>query len=288
MMATIAKGLMLAAVMTVGAQNVQAQNEESKLAPADANEWWQGEELKGNGQEVYLYNVGAGVFVTNNTPSEKDINNATLWSITDSYKFTTADNGIYLYYSWGWKTGVGATSEATKFNLKISENTKDKGYAYKLYIKPSIGKNRYFNIDQGNNKYTAAESTGPWNDFLFISAEQKEAYSEYADLYKEANTYTSNEKVSATLLSDLKDVLTNASKSTYASYSSDKTNLKDIIKQIEDYLKSHTTGIDEVANTNNIKQTAIYNANGVRISKMQKGINIVKMSNGENQKVLVK
>lgn len=292
-MATIAKGLMLAAIMTVGAQNVQAQDEETKLAPADANEWWQGEEVKGNGQEVYLYNVGAGVFVTNNTPSEKDINNATLWSINDSYKFTTADNGIYLKNpAAGCTAGIGTNSEATKFNLMVSNNTKDKGYAYKLYVtyKDWLGrtKNKLFNIDNSKNAYTGANSEGNYNDFLFISAEQKEAYSEYKNLFNEANDYTSNEKVSTTLLSDLKEVLTNASKSTYASYSSDESNLKGIIKKIEDYLKNISTGINEVANTNSTKQAAIYNANGVRISKMQKGINIVKMSNGDTKKVLVK
>lgn len=298
-MATIAKGLMLAAIMTVGAQNVQAQDEETKLAPADANEWWQGEEVKGNGQEVYLYNVGAGIFVTGEKAEIKNIDEAATWNINGSSPYTIecnndAQDKIHLECTIKttntWTASVGKT--ASKLTL-VSGTTKDKGYCYKFSVTENVGtifnkhdETRYFNVE--DTKYTPAKTAGPLNDFLFISAEQKEAYSEYKNLFNEANDYTSNEKVSTTLLSDLKDVLTNASKSTYASYSSDESNLKDIIKKIEDYLKNISTGIDEVANTNSTKQAAIYNANGVRISKMQKGINIVKMSNGDTKKVLVK
>ena len=51
------------------------------------------------------------------------------------------------------------------------------------------------------------------------------------------------------------------------------------------------TGIEEITNaTANRKATpaAIYSINGTRLSAMQRGINIVKMSNGETKKVIVK
>ena len=51
------------------------------------------------------------------------------------------------------------------------------------------------------------------------------------------------------------------------------------------------TGIEEITNaTANRKATpaAIYSINGTRLSTMQRGINIVKMSNGETKKVIVR
>lgn len=70
LMANTAKGLMLAAFMAVGTTTVNAQEQSTTYTPAYANDWWEGEEVKSNGQEVYIYNVGAEVFVTDNTPSE--------------------------------------------------------------------------------------------------------------------------------------------------------------------------------------------------------------------------
>lgn len=291
LMANVAKGLMLAAFIAVGTTTVNAQEETITYTPANANDWWEGEEVKGNDQ-VYIYNVGAGVFVTNNTPSEKSIDNATLWTISDSYKFTTADNGIYLKNpAAGCTAGVGKTSDATAFNLKESNNTKDRGHAYKLYVSYWLWgtKNKLFNIDNSSNKYTGANSEGSWNDFLFISADQKEAYSTYTTLYNEANEYTENEKVSTNLLSKLKDILTSASKGNFNTYSQDKASLKDIIDEIKDFLDNTPTGIETIKPaTNNVKAEAIYNVNGVRQNNLTKGINIVKMNDGTTKKIIKK
>lgn len=290
LMANVAKGLMLAAFMAVGTTTVNAQEESATYTPANANDWWEGEEVKGN-DLVYIYNVGAGVFVTNNTPSEKSIDNATLWTISDSYKFTTADNGIYLKNpAAGCTAGVGKTSDATAFNLKKSTNTTDRGVAYKIYVTYGLitKKNKLFNIDKSNNKYTGANSEGSWNDFLFISAEQKEAYSDYTTLYNEANEYTENEKVSTNLLSKLKDILTSASKGNFNTYSQDKASLKDIIDEIKDFLNT-PTGIETIKPaTDNVKATVIYDVNGVRQNNLTKGINIVKMNDGTTKKIIKK
>lgn len=72
--AKYAKSIMLAAVMTASAlTTVNAQEaDNTTYAPAEANSWWRGEEVTGEEQQVYVYNVGAGIFVTtDNTPSEK-------------------------------------------------------------------------------------------------------------------------------------------------------------------------------------------------------------------------
>lgn len=289
LMANIAKGLMLAAFMAVGTTTVNAQEQSATYTPADANDWWEGEEVKSNGQEVYIYNVGAGVFVTDNTPSEKNIDNATLWTINDSYKFTTADKGIYLKNPVaGCTAGVGKTSDATTFNLKKSTNTTDRGVAYKLYVTYGwiTKKDKLFNIDNSKNEYTGANSEGSWNDFLFISKEQKKAYSAYTAMYNEANEYTENEKVSSSLLSKLKDILTSASKGNFNTYSTDMTSLEGILKEIKNFLNT-PTGIETIKPaTSNAQATAIYDVNGVRKNNLTKGINIVKMSDGTTKKII--
>ena len=84
--AKYAKSIMLAAVMTASAlTTVNAQEaDNTTYAPAEANSWWRGEEVTGEKQQVYVYNVGAGIFVTtDDTPSEKNIDNC-LSTVSDN------------------------------------------------------------------------------------------------------------------------------------------------------------------------------------------------------------
>lgn len=53
-------------------------------------------------------------------------------------------------------------------------------------------------------------------------------------------------------------------------------------------IKNVASGIDNVENTANAAPAAIYNAAGQRVSNMTKGLNIVKMNNGNVKKVLKK
>lgn len=53
-------------------------------------------------------------------------------------------------------------------------------------------------------------------------------------------------------------------------------------------IKNVASGIDNVKNTANAAPAAIYNAAGQRVSNMTKGLNIVKMNNGNVKKVLKK
>lgn len=97
--AKYAKSIMLAAVMTASAlTTVNAQEaDNTTYAPAEANSWWRGEEVTGEEQQVYVYNVGAGIFATtDNTPSEKNIDNAALWTLSNN-QFSCGDYHINMW-----------------------------------------------------------------------------------------------------------------------------------------------------------------------------------------------
>ena len=66
-------------------------------------------------------------------------------------------------------------------------------------------------------------------------------------------------------------------------------NSKALEQQMDEDFKNHHTGIQEIGKANeSVVTTAIYDINGVRQNELRKGINIVKMSNGNVKKVLVK
>lgn len=291
--AKYAKSIMLAAVMTASAlTTVNAQEaDNTTYAPAEANSWWRGEEVTGEEQQVYVYNVGAGIFVTtDDTPSEKNIDNAALWTLSNN-QFSCGKYHINMRSAAGagrdWHTAIN-TDKATTYKV-IAGNTENRGFSYKLSKTEgwlTILFTRYFNVD--DNEYTAAETKSEYNDFLFISPEQKEAYSTYSALYKEASELTTNEKISTSLLSQLKEVLTSTAAANYGTYSANKTTLQNIIEDIKTYLNSTPTGIDNINANSSAKTEAIFSVNGVRNAQLNKGINIVKMSDGSVKKIMVK
>lgn len=287
--AKYAKSIMLAAVMTASAlTTVNAQEaDNTTYAPAEANSWWRGEEVTGEEQQVYVYNVGAGIFVTtDDTPSEKNIDNAALWTLSNN-QLSCGDYHINMWSDSNaglkWHTAIN-TDKTTTYKV-IAGNTEDRGFSYKLSKKDGWI-TRYFNVD--NNKYTAAKTKSEYNDFLFISPEQKEAYSTYSALYKEASELTSNEKISTSLLSQLKEILTSTATANYGTYTTNKTTLQNIINTIKTYLNSTPTGIDNINATSSAKTEAIFSVNGVRNAQLNKGLNIVKMSDGSIKKIMVK
>lgn len=290
--AKYAKSIMLAAVMTASAlTTVNAQEaDNTTYAPAEANSWWRGEEVTGKEQQVYVYNVGAGIFVTtDDTPSEKNIDNAALWTLSNN-QFSCGDYHINMWSDSNagliWYKAIN-TAKATVFNF-VTGDTQDRGFSYKLSKTEGwlISYTRYFNVD--NNEYTAAKNKSKYNDFLFISPEQKEAYSTYSALYKEASELTSNEKISTSLLSQLKEILTSTATANYGTYTANKTTLQDIIEEIKTYLNSTPTGIDNINANSSAKAEAIFSVNGVRNAQLNKGLNIVKMSDGSIKKIMVK
>lgn len=287
--AKYAKSIMLAAVMTASAlTTVNAQEaDNTTYAPAEANSWWRGEEVTGKEQQVYVYNVGAGIFVTtDNTPSEKNIDNAALWTLSNN-QFSCGEYHINLwsFLGWGatWHAAVN-TDVATTYDM-IAGSTTNRGFSYKLSKTDGLN-TRYFNVD--NNKYSHAKTKSEYNDFLFISPEQKEAYSTYSALYKEASELTSNEKISTSLLNQLKEVLNSTATANYDTYSADKTKLQNIIEEIKTYLNSTSTGIDNINATSSAKAESIFSVNGVRNAQLNKGLNIVKMSDGSVKKIMIK
>lgn len=288
-MAKYAKSIMLAAILTVGATVVNAQEEvnTTTYTPAEANSWWRGEEVTGEEQQVYVYNVGAGIFVTtDNTPSEKNIDNAALWTLSKN-QFSCGDYHINLwsFLGWGatWHAAVN-TDVATTYDM-IAGSTTNRGFSYKLSKTDGLT-TRYFNVD--NNKYSHAKKQSEYNDFLFISPEQKEAYRTYSALYKEASELTTNEKISTSLLSQLKEILTSTATANYGTYTANKTTLQNIINTIKTYLNSTPTGIDNINANSSAKTEAIFSVNGVRNAQLNKGLNIVKMSDGSIKKIMVK
>ena len=291
--AKYAKSIMLAAVMTASALTTANAQEadNTTYAPAEANSWWRGEEVTGEEQQVYVYNVGAGIFVTtDDTPSEKNIDNAALWTLSNN-QFSCVDYHIKMWSAAGagrdWYTATNK-DEATVFNF-VTGDTQDRGFSYKLSKTEgwfTFLFTRYFNVEK--DKYTAAETKSKYNDFLFISPEQKEAYSIYSALYKEASELTSNEKISTSLLSQLKEILTSTATANYGTYTTNKTTLQNIIDTIKTYLNSTPTGIDNINANSSAKAEAIFSVNGVRNAQLNKGLNIVKMSDGSIKKIMVK
>ena len=290
--AKYAKSIMLAAVMTASAlTTVNAQEaDNTTYAPAEANSWWRGEEVTGEEQQVYVYNVGAGIFATtDNTPSEKNIDNAALRTLSNN-QFSCGDYHINMWSDSNagliWYKAIN-TAKATVFNF-VTGDTQDRGFSYKLSKTDGwlISYTRYFNVD--NNEYTAAKTKSEFNDFLFISPEQKEAYSTYSALYKEASELTTNEKISTSLLNQLKEILTSTATANYGTYTTNKTTLQNIINTIKTYLNSTPTGIDNINANSSAKAEAIFSVNGVRNAQFNKGLNIVKMSDGSIKKIMVK
>lgn len=301
-MKNLVKGLMLSAVMTLGVATASAQETGTKdVKPATSTDFWMGETAKAG--EFYLYNVGAKIFATNNTPSETYITKATLWTAkgsNNSFSFT-GKNGYVFHMSSTlgagktWTTKIENNGDATTFTLKTGKTT-EKGAVYAFskdegWVTSNV---RYFNVD--GQKYTAANTQSNSNDWLLISDTQKKAYDEYVKLFNEAKSYTEansklfesdDNKATGKIVEQINDALKSYNYNTYEKKNGGKAKLEAAIKAAEDFIKT-TTGINEIVSTTDAKVSEIYGVNGARKSQLTKGLNIVKMSDGTVKKVLVK
>lgn len=300
-MKNLVKGLMLSVAIALGATTAQAQGTGTgtgteDVKPAAPTEFWMGE--KAAEGMFYLYNVGANIFVTGNTPSETDINKATLWTASESdnsFSFTDEKGNLVITMnSLSAKiTEKGRFTIVTKFGLETG-TTEGKGNAYKLAYSQLLLPTRYFNVDK--DKYTPATTPGDFNDWLFISDAQKKAYTEYVKLFNQAKSYTEAgsklfeskdyEKTDAIVIK-INDALKSYNYNTYAKENGGKAKLEAAITAAEDFINA-TTGINEIGSTTDAKVSEIYGVNGARKSQLTKGLNIVKMSDGTVKKVLVK
>lgn len=261
--------------------------EGSTYAPAKANNWWRGKTLKGDGQPLYIYNVGAETFIAGKEATIKDINSAYIWQINGSGSYTFACNNetedrIHMSKSvTRWTASIKEKSGASTFNVIPSTTTTSRGNTYKLSV--TSGKDtRYFNVD--GKSYSAASTLSTINDWLFISEAQKKAYTEYQELFNKARDYQKY-----TLSESLREKLTNTldatEASSYDTYAKDMESLRIVIAEIDAYIKDTPTGINSSSIANQLGITAIYDINGVRRNSLSKGINIVKMANGEFKKI---
>lgn len=297
-MKNLVKGLMLSAVMTLGVATASAQETGTgNVKPATSTDFWMGETAKAG--EFYLYNVGAKIFATNNTPSETDITKATLWTAKGSNKsFSfTGKNGYKIYMhsfvSAGitWTAKIDQNETATDFTLAAGTST-GKGYVYSFSKKEGLF-TRYFNID--NKKFTPADKQSNSNDWLLISEAQKNAYKEYVKLFNKAKSYTEadsklfkSDDVNTTnaIVNKINDALKSYNYNTYKKENG-RAKLEAAINAAEDFIND-TTGINEIGSTTDAQVSEIYGVNGARKSQLTKGLNIVKMSDGTVKKVLVK
>lgn len=302
MMANIAKGLMLAAFMAVGTTTVNAQNESAEtFAPVKVGDWVKGEEVKGNGQEVYIYNVGAGTFISGKTATETDITKASSWNVNETSPYTFACNNStedrihmnydYVFPSFKWVADIRENRGASNINIEkgSTENS------YTLSVTKNLGTNmfpnyqtRYFTVN--GTGYEAASTATTNSDWLFISTKQKDAYVDYVNSFNEVDSYLTNEKVEKdeSLLVKIKEVLTKVSDAghSFATYDGDKAKLTGILDEIKNFLNT-PTGIETIKPaTSNAETTAIYDVNGIRQNSLTKGINIVKMSDGTTKKII--
>lgn len=263
--------------------------EGSTYAPAKANNWWRGEMIKGNGQPVYIYNVGAKTFIAGKEATIKDINSAYIWNINGSGSYTFAcyndtQDRINMSKSLRWTASIKEKSGASTFNVIPSTTTTSRGNTYKLSV--TSGKDtRYFNVD--GKSYSPASTPSNMNDWLFISEPQKKAYTYYQELFNKARDYQKY-----TLSESLREKLTNTLNATeagsYDTYTADIENLHKVIADIDTYLKDTPTGINSSSFASRQGYAAIYDINGVRHNTLSKGINIVKMVNGEIRKIIIR
>ena len=323
-LANMAKGMMLAALLAVGttahAQNVSGDtengtvegtengtvegnengsNENETFAPAAENSWIKPVKLVGNGQKAYIYNVTTETYITGKTATVKNIEDADVWTIDgDETRSFTCDNEskdrlfleyIYIFPVHQWHAEVSGDRDATDFTI-VEGSTKN---SYKLtkYKKVTLdgSKTAYFSVS--GEKYVASTKPSIDNDWYFISADQKDAYTEYTTLYSEAASLLKNEKLNdqKSVLDAIKAALQETAKGTFNTSNDDINTLKTTIAAAKKAIEDITNGISNTSdNLKNAEITSIYSANGTRKAQLTKGINIVKMSNGTVKKILVK
>ncbi len=261
----------------------------STLNACSADSWWNGEQIEGNDQEVYIYNVGKKYFISHDTkPTVTDINSAPTWFVRGNggYTFDSDDYRLHMDNDWGkWNASIKEKSGATTLTaMQNDTQTIDGEFVYKL-VNTHKKETRYFNIDTDDSpKYSAATTKGPANDWLLISPKQKQTYDTYVNLFNEAKSYLGNESLTGELRNRLENTLETTSRSYYLRSQTDIKALEDIIAEI----KKISTGVVLPTENNDAHVIGIYTVDGKRIATMCHGINIVRMSDGTVKKVVIK
>lgn len=259
------------------------------IAHTAAADWWRGEEVY-DGKRAYMYNVGMKCFATSDSkPSAKDIADAGLWTATANdadYSFGI-DGKAYIHmeynglgYIGSWNASISSkASDATTFALV---NTDVRG-GYRL-SKYGYKQTRYLNIDNKTLGYSAAVNMGDANVWLLISDTQKDAYAEYVRLFTEACAYVGNTAIGAALAEELGQALESTAQSSYDSSASDNARLQSLVDRLK---AAVPTGVSKPSGSQaTATPVAIYTVDGRRVDTMQRGLNIVRMSDGTVRKVM--
>ena len=226
---------------------------DENLTPATQPEFWVGEELKSVASDkeakAYILNVGKRTFITDEKPSETNINKAVKWIVKpsgDTYTFYRKDDNdndwLIMMKSTIFSTKIGVfkeTTGATNFSIVPSTHTKE---AYKFDATYNR-QNHHFNVDADadNNTYTGAEDDSRTvnNDWLFISEKQKNAYKAYKDAYDNAKSLLSDESLSELrddepeLFEALEQVLLETTNTNYTTSAEDTQKLIDAYNNIK-------------------------------------------------------
>ncbi|MDO4210044.1 MAG: hypothetical protein Q4E44_10310 [bacterium] len=210
-------------------------------------EFWVGEKLEsvasGTEAKAYIMNVGKRTFITYETPSETDINNAVKWRVTpggDTYTFYRKDDNGKEWRICMDNIRIGVyqrNGNATDFTIVPSTNGAYKFDAFYLYWGKNV--NHHFNVD--GNRYTGAkdDSNDSNNDWLFISEAQKIAYNAYKKAYDNAKGLLSDKSLSGLrddepeLFEALEQVLLETTNTNYTTSAEDTQKLIDAYNNIK-------------------------------------------------------
>lgn len=211
------------------------------LAPNEQSDFWEGESVASlqhdSDDKAYLFNVGNKTFITTaNTCTVTDIKDAVMWRFKpeSNGKYTICHNDkerLYMFTIVGAGYAGIRTYSATNFSVDLSDTYKE-GLAYKFK-----NDGRFFNVENENKGYTAAETPGNYNDWLLISDEQKQAYITYEETYKTAlellNTETSTFEDEQELKYELEQALLETMNTKYSTSEADTKKLQNIIDKIK-------------------------------------------------------
>lgn len=275
------------------------------LTPATQAAFWEGETLESvasvDEAKAYIINVGSQTFVTDNTPSEKDIDHAVKWRVTpgnSTYTFYRVDSDNKPWRIKMNSSNVGvlqSNSGATDFKV-VSSSTTSGAYKFDAEYFTLAGKsNHHFNVD--GSKYTGANnsSVSVYNDWLFISEAQKTAYHAYQAAYEAAKELLGKEdykdyfEKEPDMKAELEQVLLETTHTVYSTSAANTGRLSDVADRIKNHKGNDATGVDPIEAADEAATvTAVYGNDGERRARLERGVNIVRMSDGTTRKLIVK
>ena len=216
---------------------VEFKAEGTTYAPAASTDFWRGETWTGNGQQVYLYNVGSHYFISNDFgPAVTNISQAPIWGIYGSAnKYTISNSEGYRLQMGNTKSKQGVVSGSGATTFSNSEAGITEG-SYRIGLKDwstFFDRNTHFftvAMESGKYIYSAATTKDTYNDWLLISEDQKQAYLKYVELYNEANSLLGERD---DLNDQLISVLENTKSSNYSTVTNDTEALEAIIAKYQ-------------------------------------------------------